>query len=260
MGSPVNEKDRDEDEKQHYVRVSRFKLMVHEVTRGQFKYFINATGYRTDAEINSGDRKGCYVDKTGQGNFAYAADYSWRHPGFSQNDTHPVVCISWRDASKYAKWLSLKTGKKFHLPTEAQWEYAAKGGSTTSFYWGNDPQYHQLCHYANASDQTARKKYPQWSKKNCNDGRVYTSPKKHYKPNPKGLYDISGNVWEWTCSTYNSAYNGSEKHCAQGVNGERVLRGGSWFSGLWGMRSAYRFRNSVYERKFDTGFRLAQKF
>jgi len=133
MGSPVDEKGRYEDERQHEVQVADFAIGKYEVTVGQFKSFVKATQYKTEAEESGG----CYY-WTGSA-WKQDASKTWRNPGFSQTDDHPVVCVSWNDAMAYVDWLSKQTGKTYRLPTEAEWEYAARAGTTAARYWGDDP-------------------------------------------------------------------------------------------------------------------------
>ncbi len=257
MGSPDNEKKRGDDEVQHQICVKQFKLMTHEVTVGQFHAFISATGYRTDAEKNTGGKDGCFVDKTGSGDFGYVSGFSWKKPNYSQDGTHPVVCVSYNDADAYSKWLSNETGKQFRLPTEAESEYAVRAGTDSTFYWGSDPNYTGLCRFANSADKSAKKTYPDLTASGCDDGYVYTSPKKSFHANSWGLYDLSGNVWEWNCSLYSKSYDGSENQCSNGEE-KRSLRGGSFFNGAAGLRSADRHWHDSGDRFFAVGFRLAQ--
>ncbi len=132
MGSPVDEKERNEDERQYEVQVVDFAIGKYEVTVGQFKSFVTATKYKTEAEESGG----CYY-WTGS-KWKQDAGKNWRNPGFSQTDDHPVVCVSWNDAMAYVEWLSKQTDKMYRLPTEAEWEYAARAGTTTARYWGDD--------------------------------------------------------------------------------------------------------------------------
>jgi len=235
----------------HSVSVSRFAMGRYEVTVGQFRRFVNATGYRTDAE--KGD--GCYTSKDGSWN--KVKDANWQKLYFSQNDNHPVACVSWNDATAYAKWLSQQTGHTYRLPTEAQWEYAARAGTTTSRYWGNDPN--DACRYANVHDNTSKKENKgfSWTPHNCTDGYAQTAPVGSFKPNAFALFDMLGNIWEWTCSEFESKYAGKEQRCANG--GSRfALRGGSWGSIPGDVRAAFRFRGSGVIRDGLVGFRLAR--
>ncbi len=228
MGSPEAEKDRGPNEAPHEVCPRGFWMGKHEVTNAQYQRF--------DATHDSGTHE--------------------THP--LNAPAQPVVRISWREAAGYADWLSGKTGLRFRLPTEAEWEYAARAGETTSRYWRDDPK--QACNYANIYDETARRvKSFSWANYPCEDGQVVAAPVGRYAANAFGLFDMLGNVAEWTCSEYDAAYAGGETQCADrnaAAEGRRVLRGGSWsdYPGL--VRFAYRFPASPELRKFDLGFRL----
>jgi formylglycine-generating enzyme required for sulfatase activity len=186
---------------------------------------------------------------------------NWRNPRFTQTDNHPVVCVSWNDATAYVKWLSQQTGKQYRLPSEAEWEYAARAGTEISRYWGNDLD--DACRYANVADKTAKKKFSGWSIHNCTDGYVYTAPVGSFKSNAFGLYDTVGNVWEWTCSEYEKSYKGKEKHCLSKIstNNDRefVLRGGSWLDYSMRTRSAFRFWDFQTSHDNSVGVRLARQ-
>ncbi|OQY54656.1 MAG: hypothetical protein DRR08_22100 [Candidatus Parabeggiatoa sp. nov. 2] len=241
----------DSDEKPvHWVSVNKFALGKYEITKGEFRRFVKATGYKTDAE--KGD--GCYTYK--EGSWGKVKDANWRNLGFSQSNIHPVACISWHDATAYAQWLSQQTGKKYRLPTEAQWEYAARAGTTTSRYWGNNPD--DACRYANVYDKTSKNKITlPWTPHNCSDGYVYTSPVGRFKPNAFGLFDMIGNLWEWTCSEYQDKYTGTEQRCVKNA-GRFAVRGASWgITARWA-RSANRSRGAPASRGDDGGGRLAR--
>ena len=168
MGSPSSEEGRKDNERQYRVRVGEFWLAETEVTLGQFRRFVRDSGHRPQSES-----KGCWWD-TGS-KWEESKSKNWRSPGFSQLDSQPVVCVSWNDASAYAKWLSRKTGKRFRLPAESEWEYAARAGTTTARYWGNDADV--ACRYASVSDRaTKRKQGWDWTVHNCADGHEATAP------------------------------------------------------------------------------------
>jgi len=173
----------------------------------------------------------------------------------------PVINVSWNDATAYTKWLSQQTGQTYRLPTEAEWEYAARAGTETARYWGNDPN--DACDYANVGDKTAKEKEGwSWPDHNCKDGYVYTAPVGSFAANAFGLFDMLGNVWEWTCSEYESRYKGKEGYCLSKNRaknkGRFVLRGGSWDILAGWARSTFRIRNSRTNRLWDYGFRLAR--
>ena len=235
----------------HWVSVNAFGMGRYEVTVGEFRLFVNATGYVTEAE--KGD--GCNVYDGS--NWEEKDDANWRNPYFSQGDNQPVVCVSWNDATAYAAWLSTQTGKEYRLPTEAEWEYATRAGTETSRYWGNNPD--DACAYANVHDNTSKAEngFP-WTHHNCTDGYAQTAPVGQFNANAFGLFDMLGNVWEWTCSEYESPYNGKEEYCGSGDSWQLVIRGGSWGDEARLVRTADRGRYSRDYRDNDVGFRLAR--
>jgi formylglycine-generating enzyme required for sulfatase activity len=256
MGSPPGESGRYDSEKQHPVKIEKaFALGKNEVTVAEFKRFAGVTKYQTEAE-RSGDCRG-WNDTTWEQN----ARYSWRNVGFEQGDNHPVVCVSWNDAVAYTNWLSQQTGKKYRLPTEAEWEYATRAGTTTARYWGESAD--AGCPYANAADLTLKGKYPNlsWDAVNCKDGYVFTAPVGSLQENGFGLHDMLGNVWEWTCSKYGRTYDGQEQRCVSGdSDGARpVYRGGGWSTLPRFMRAASRDWPAPAGRINDLGFRLARE-
>ncbi|MGO9272860.1 MAG: formylglycine-generating enzyme family protein [Terriglobia bacterium] len=259
MGSPDSDKDAEAEEKPpHRVRITRaFCLGVHMVTRGQFRRFVDETGYQTDAEK---DGKGGYGWNETANKFEQAPRYTWREAGFEQNDLHPVVNVSWNDAVAFAEWLGKKEGKTYRLPTEAEWEYACRAGTTTRYFCGDDAE--GLAEVGNIADATAREKYPDW--KNtiaARDGFVYTSPVGRYRPNAWGLHDMHGNVWEWCWDWYGKDfYKGSRVDDPAGPleAADRVIRGGGWRLNPRYCRSASRNGFAPDGRVSDLGFRLAR--
>jgi formylglycine-generating enzyme required for sulfatase activity len=180
--------------------------------------------------------------------------------GVNLNGDHqPVVYVSWDDAGAYAKWLSRKTGQKLGLPTEAQWEYAARAGTNTIRYWGDAPD--DACRYANVHDDTSKKKFSDftWEKHNCNDGYAGTAPVASFVPNKFGLYDMLGNVWEWCEDVYDeNAYSRLSRNNPVITSGgdSRVSRGGSWYNSPGYVRAALRLRIPADSRGYFLGFRL----
>ena len=261
MGSPESEEGRqpwEPNERQHRVCVKDFALGQNEVTVGEFRRFVAAMNYRTDAEKNAAGKEGCYAWSATDNASDWRAGLSWRKPGYEQKDSHPVVCVSWNDANRYAEWLSQETGQSYRLPSEAEWEYAARAGMMTARHWGEDPN--QACRYANVADQTKGPENKVWTEKHdCSDGYWYTAPVGSFQPNAWKLYDMLGNVWEWTCSAYDKEYGGSEAKCTEkGTTGPLAVRGGAWNIKPARVRSAGRLRNDPTTRNNNQGFRLAR--
>jgi len=184
------------------------------------------------------------------------AEYTWRNPGFTQGDDHPVVEVSWNDATAFCAWLSKKEGKTYELPTEAEWEYACRAGTTTRFWCGDTDA--SLKGNANIADASLKEKYPSasWAVA-WDDGYASTSPVGRFKANPWGLYDMGGNVWQWCADDYDKYQEGTIKD----PNGKesaniRVLRGGSWCAGPRDCRSASRGGDYPANRNDLNGFRV----
>ena len=237
------------------VTVPAFKMGKHEVTVGQFRRFVEATGYHTDAERNAGGNEGCF-SQSGDG-YDWVSGRSGGNPGFSVGDDHPVVCVNWNDAEAFVKWLVAQTGKAFRLPTEAEWEYAVRAGSTTKYHFGNSES--QLCRYGNHADTSTDFS---WRNESCSDGvGKRTAVVGRYQPNSFGLYDMHGNVWEWVQDCWNESYAGAPTDGSTWTLGDcsrRVLRGGSWFNYPRDLRSAGRFGFTRSNLDNSIGFRLVQ--
>ncbi len=229
MGSPASESGRSGDEHPHQVCIEGYWLSKYEVTNTQYRMFKPAH--------DSGNYEGNNLNGDGQ----------------------PVVEVSWNDAVAYAEWLSQKTGKRFKLPTEAEWEYAARAGTQTARYWGDEDS--QLCRHANIADRTSKVAFNSftWAYDGCDDGYKVSAPVGRFAPNNFGLYDMLGNVWEWTSSPYDAAYAGGEKRAAAlSEGGTRVLRGGSWDGRPGTARAAGRDSGTPDARNFALGLRLAR--
>ena len=239
----------------HEVTLDAFAIGRYPVTVAEFRKFVDATGYKTEAE----QQGGAFVDDGKE--WGQKADANWRHPYFSQGDDQPVVCISWNDAVEYCKWLSEQTGERYSLPTEAEWEYACRASSETEYCFGNDEQ--RLGDYA-------------WYSKNSENK---THPVGQKRANAWGLHDLHGNVWEWVRDWYGAYSEGSRGGAWNGVRklfgasskqpqrnpsgpeagSDRVVRGGSWDSDAEFCRSAYRSRHDPGFRGRYLGFRLARR-
>jgi formylglycine-generating enzyme required for sulfatase activity len=204
MGSPESEKGRQNDEKQHKVCVKNFEMGKYEITQAQW-------------EVIMGNNPSHFID------------YNL-----------PVELVSWHDAQEFMVKLNKKTGKNYRLPTEAEWEYAARAGTSTAYYWGN-----------------------QISCDKANYGSCYVdNPTKigSYPANPWGLHDMIGNVEEWTCSEYDKNYKGKEQQCFHNnaKDSSVVIRGGWWYSGSKWLRSANRNSSPPYLRDLNRGVRISR--
>ncbi|HIE03015.1 MAG TPA: hypothetical protein EYP59_22495, partial [Thiotrichaceae bacterium] len=213
----------DDDEKPvHWVNIDyEFAMGKYEITNAEFVQFLNAVKHRGTKEKPWFETKDEDSDShiTGSvGNFRVESDY----------DNHPVIEVSWYGAIAYAEWLTQQTGEEYRLPSEAEWEYAARAGTETKYWWGNDIGKNK----ANCDNDY------------CGDNFEYTSPVGSFSANQFGLYDTVGNVWEWTCSVYEYSYQGAEQRCASSGS-LFVLRGGSWFFDAMRLRSTFRFRDSA---------------
>ncbi|MDO6415913.1 formylglycine-generating enzyme family protein [Sphingomonas sp. BIUV-7] len=212
MGSEDGEVGRGKDEgPRQRVQVSRFALAETDVTRAQWRAFVEDTGRP--------DGLGCAYTELPKDQAGLA---SWRNLGFPQQDDEPVVCVSWTEAQAYVRWLSAKTGRAYRLPTEAEWEYAARAGTTTPFPWGRDPSHDQANYGADECCTPATSGRDRWR---------HTSPVQSFPPNRFGLYDMIGNVWQWTQDCYVDTLAGRPAR-AVAVETEgcpfRVARGGTW--------------------------------
>ncbi len=226
MGSPTTERDRRRDEPEREVCVKGFWIGKTAVTNDQYRRF--------KPTHDSGS----------------LAEYSLN------GNTQPAVNLNWGDAKAFTEWLSWEAGagKRFRLPTEAEWEFAARAGTTTRYFWGNDidPRY---ANFSDRNDPTGA------AIGNLDDGHAVTAPVSSYLPNALGLHDMAGNVWEWTCSEYDPNYGGQEQRCStrRSSDGQRVVRGGSWNNGPGDLRSAKRLPRNPEHRDTLTGFRVVME-
>lgn len=277
MGTPAGDDQRDDDEgPQHEVEITKpFYMGVHEVTRGQFRAFVAGSGYRTDAE--SDGKGGGYYDEQQRKFFVGGEGYNWRNTGFLQTDDHPVVNVTWNDAVAFCGWLSRTSKKEAGLPTEAQWEYACRAGTTTRFHGGDadidlkplgniaDLNLRQHWNYrGNFRDDAAGRKFEQeitawFNRVSWYDGYTFTGPVGQYEANSWGLYDMHGNVWEW-CQDWYAAdyYRKSPKQDPSGPDSgtRRVGRGGSFDYHPRLCRSAGRGYGEPDGRVSGVGFRV----
>jgi sulfatase modifying factor 1 len=253
----------------HRVRVTRaFWLGRHEVTVGEFQRFVEASGYVPESVA---DGTGAYgfnarFDPSGsEGGDAFEGrdtKYSWRNPGFPQGPDHPVVNVTWNDAMAMARWLTRQEGVIYRLPTEAEWEYAARAGTQSRFQGGEAPD--GLLQSANLFDRTSAVHWPHWARfaLGGEDGFAFTAPVEQFAPNAFGLYDMHGNVWEW-CGDWHAEdyYARSPVDDPQGPSegSVRIRRGGSWHTWALYARSSFRNWNSPQTRYTLLGFRLLRE-
>lgn len=254
MGSADDEAGREVDEGPvREVRLQPFALGRYHVTRAEFARFVEATRYSVEP--------GCerYVGNRWQ----LDANASWRNPGFRQSDRDPVVCVSWHDARAFLDWLSRGSGHTYRLPSEAEWERAARAGTTTARPWEGPET--TACEYANVADIFAADTL-NWPKLPgelflCRDGFARTSPVGRFKPNGFGLHDMLGNAWQWLADCYVDSYRGARGDGRPALAEPcelRSVRGGSWYSVPRYVRSAARGRVAPDSRDDLTGFRVAR--
>jgi formylglycine-generating enzyme required for sulfatase activity len=236
------------------VTLRAFAAGRFEVTRAQYAAFTRETGR---AAIGGN----CYTVNSARG-WEQQQGATWQSPGFNQTGDHPVVCVSWEDAQAYVDWLNGKVaGRPYRLLSESEWEYAARAGTTSRFWWGDGEG--DGCAYANGADQAARSRFSTWTwTVSCNDGHVFTAPVGFSgRENRFGLADMAGNVLEWVQDCYNNNYDLTPTNGAANTTGgcaNRVIRGGAWSDSPQGLRSAYRNWSSPSLRYNSIGFRLSR--
>lgn len=252
----------------HEVRFTKDVWMGKtEITVGQFKRFVAATGHVPESVADGTGGYGfnpSYDPKTSPRGDAFEGRlprWSWLNPGWSQTDDHPVVNVTWQDAVAMAAWLSQVEGVGYRLPTEAEWEYACKAGTTTRFSTGDEPA--SLQGHANLFDQGSAVHWPHWQQHALpwQDGFAFTAPVAQFKANAWGLHDMHGNVWEWTADWYGeNTYAQSPRIDPTGPadGGTKVRRGGSWHTWPAYARCSFRNWNTPQTRYTLVGFRLVR--
>jgi formylglycine-generating enzyme required for sulfatase activity len=263
MGAPDGEKGASAGEKpQHEVEISHaFYLAEATVTVGQFRRFVEdrashgGTGYLTDAERDGEGGRG-YNEATRQLE-GRDPKYTWKNTGWKRTDEHPVVNVSWNDASAFCKWLSKKEGRAYRLPTSAEWEYACRAGTTTRFFFGDDVE--GLAKHANVADASFRRTFPDLGYGGAwDDGFAFTAPVKSFEPSPWKLYDMHGNVFQWCADGKRKYEPGPARDPVGPEDGDRLVRGGSWSNPGEGARSAAGSSPKGLDyRNNNVGFRVA---
>lgn len=275
-GTVASDEEMQAERPQHRVRITKAFLMgAHEVTVAQFRRFVESAKYVTDAEK---DNRGARGFNPAKSDFESDAKYTWKNPGFPQGDDHPVVNVSWNDAVAFCEWLGRRENAAYRLPTEAEWEYACRGGTDTWLNFGDAPaQAHLHANLADVSLEKAHKGLVSRQllvnvSKDPEDGFAYTAPVGRFKPNAFGLHDLHGNVWEWCQDRYQRFYYqqfdprkvktaaadpaGPEKSDEHGD--WRVLRGGSWAVEAFTSRASSRLWNDQADGFSYAGFRVVR--
>ncbi|MBI2191230.1 MAG: SUMF1/EgtB/PvdO family nonheme iron enzyme [Planctomycetes bacterium] len=238
MGSPPEDGEHRDDETQHPVRLSQpFYMGKYEVTVGELRRFVQKTDYRTDAERGEGGN--VYENDR----WVRRQEATWKKPGFEQAEDHPVVMVSWNDAQEYLRWLNGNKGSRFQLPTEAQWEFACRAGSTARFSFGDDPDNRDIPKHAWFNASSGSRTHPVGEK----------------EVSPWNLHDLHGNAWEW-CADWYSLYPKEEQADPVGPERgtERVFRGGSWLDTPANVRCAVRNRAAPDASFSSVGFRVVR--
>ena len=235
----------------HEVNIERpYALSVHEITRGEFELFVRRTGYSTDAEIGgiNSIRRCIGLSETDWSKFT---EHTWEEPGFEQRGDHPAVCVSWNDATEYARWLASETGRPYRLPSEAEWEYAARANTPPAYA---DPSW-----YCAPSRRTDIEEIGK-----CMGLPAYTVSVRDSAPNAFGLYGMDGNTYEWVQDCWNGDYRGAPSDGSAWIIGAdcqykgepvRMLRGGGWGRVV---RHESRKPGETVGSTNSVGFRVAQ--
>ena len=225
-----------------------FAVGRYHVTQREFAVFVKATGRPMD---------GCVVAIGGKWSDGRQRGYSFRAPGWKQRSDEPAVCVDWDDATAYAAWLSQKTGATYRLLSEDEWEYAARGRTTSARWWGDIAT--TICMHVNGGDRRFSNIMPADKSANtaCDDGFAYTSPVTRFGPNPFGLHDMLGNAWQWTANCFSA--RPATAAAASGACAGRSIRGGSWHNGVSTLRAATRFSLPPDMRSSSLGFRVMRE-
>lgn len=236
-----------------------FALGQREVTVGQFREFVNASGYVSDAEKLGGSA----VYEESSGRMVERRGTNWRndYAGARARDDLPVVHVSWNDASAYAAWLAAHTGKRYRLPSEAEYEYALRAGSSSRFPWGEGTPDMVVGNFTGSGDRSPSKRSWSLAFAGYGDGFWGPAPVGSFPANPFGLHDMDGNVSEWVQDCWHENFLRAPRDSSAWMNpGCRmhVVRGGSWGSDPEQVRSTYRVPAAADARNARVGFRVAR--
>lgn len=261
MGSPASEKGRKDNEgPQHRVTFSRaFALGQYEVSVSEFRNFVDRTRYKTDAEREGFSR----IYDLRSGRLLRRDDVNWKmnYEGRKAEDNDPVVHVSWRDAQAYVTWLAQGTGKPYRLPSEAEFEYAVRGGKSSRYWWGGGAPQGLVENITGEGDTSRNRRNWSTSFKGYTDHFWGPAPVGSFKPSPFGLFDIAGNVGEWVMDCWHDTYMRAPLDGSGWVNPGcklRVIRGGYWASSPVQTRSAFRLSAQPDSHDARIGFRIAR--
>jgi formylglycine-generating enzyme required for sulfatase activity len=261
MGAPDGEQGRTEAQTpQHQVSIDKgFALSQTDVTVGQFREFVRASGYKPDS-VNGG--ASVYDERTGVMRDDSSANWEDDYAGHTAAKDLPVVNISWSDANAYVQWLSQRTGKKYRLPSEAEFEYALRAGSTSRYWWGNNTPKSKVENLTGSLDRSPSGRRWSHAFDGYGDGYWGPAPVMSFAPNAFGLYDMDGNVSEWMTDCWHDSYIRAPVDGSAWVNpgcSVRVVRGGSWGSSPEQANSAYRQPADASVRSGRVGFRILRE-
>ena len=265
MGSNRGEEGRHKSEGPvHRVAIGTpIAVGMHEVTRGEFRRFVNEMAYEIEHSCYTLDpRTGSWDPRKGP-----RKGVSWEDPGYEQADDHPVVCVDWDAATAYLDWLSDRSGEDYRMLSESEWEYAARAGTQRPRYWGRSTK--EQCRFENGLERAFAKRYPSlkrkwnWRPIPCNDAHVHTAPVGSFdEPNGFGLHDMLGNTREWVADCWHDDYKGAPTDGSAWMRGGncrlRVVRGGSWANVPRNMRAATRIAWTRETRSDVLSFRVAR--
>lgn len=252
------------EQPRHTVRVERgFAIGRYEVTRGEFAAFARETGY--------GPTAGCWHFVGSE--WLLDESRSWRDAKTDQTDTQPVTCVNWHDAQAYLQWLSQKTGRRYRLASEAEWEYVARAGTTTAYWFGDTPE--SICKYVNLGDLTTQdrfgwdktqikyKELSDWKGQPCKDGFAAMAPVTETVANPFGVHGLLGNANEWVADCWNDTHQGAPGDQSARESGAdcglRVMKGQGWTAISASTRAAFRLKMNATDRRFTFGFRVLRE-
>lgn len=243
----------------HQVKITEaFMISKYEVTYDQFASFVKAKNYLTEAEKKN--KIMCWNGNVRE----EKSGLSWKNPGYKLEGNYPVVCVTWKDAMSFVEWLNASApgpplGYTYDLPTEAEWEYCCRAGSSDIFFWGSNENDAKL--YCNLADSSGAKAHGWKDHFMYNDNYSESAPIGSFKPNKWGIYDMIGNVYEWTkdSGTNDDTFyytNPEEDPCNTTSDNRHMLKGGSWHSNQRGARPSKRKAYSTELAADNIGFRL----